>query len=115
MRLQEKLNGNNAQPADDDTYTTIQIVEALYGSMAKAQLDHVLAQTEALRLTNASKRAELLDRIAVTGALENIFIAMRNIIEGSALAESEKRDLFSNMATWPVLLANVAEQQSVEA
>jgi hypothetical protein len=78
-------------------------------------LDHVLEQTETLRLTNATKRAEPLDRITVMGAFENVFIAIRNIVEGGTLSEQEKKDVLNNIAACPVILDNVAQQQVVES
>jgi hypothetical protein len=37
------------KPAADETYSTLQLLVAVYGSMAKVQLDHILEQTEPLR------------------------------------------------------------------
>ena len=84
----------------------------LVSAVALAKLRHTQAQTESIELTNRALKAELLDRAEVTAAFQNVFVAVRNIIEGSSLSEQERKDILNNIATWPSILDKVATQQA---
>jgi hypothetical protein len=56
-------------------------------------------------------KSELLDRSEVIAAQEATMIAVHSIVEGSNLSEQDKRDLLNNIATWPVVVENIAIQR----
>jgi hypothetical protein len=63
-------------------------------------------------LKNAILRGELLNRSDVMAALEPLFSAIAQIINASALSKKDKDDLLSNIATYPIVVEQVAIKQS---
>jgi hypothetical protein len=106
--LRRKLNAAKQTPAADGTWTTAQIVAALYGDIHGQRLRKTAAEATNWELKNSVLTGESLPRALLTSALTEIFIVIRQLIEGSSMTTPEKRDLLNTIATWPVAVKNVA-------
>ena len=112
--LRRKLNAAKQVPAAAGTWTTAQIVAALYGDIHGQRLRKTSAEATHWELKNQVLTGESLPRALLTPALTEIFVIIRQLIEASSMTTSEKRDLLNTIATWPVAVKNVAAKAAMQ-
>jgi hypothetical protein len=64
-----------------------------------------------MRLKNAFLEGNQLDRSELTSALEQIFVAITQIVMSSDLSPKEKKDILDNISSYPVIVENTAQKQ----
>ena len=106
--LRRKLSQTKQTQAADGTWTTAQIVAALYGDIHGERLRKTAAEADHWELKNDVLRGESLPKGLLTSALEQIFVIIKQLIQASSMTTPEKRDLLNTIATWPVAVATVA-------
>jgi hypothetical protein len=111
--LRKKLKACEETPDENGLYTTQQVVGALYGDSSRERIRETKERADNWRLKNDILRGELLPKSLLVPALENIFIIIVQLIQASSLSALEKKDLLANIASWPVVVQNVAAKAKV--
>jgi hypothetical protein len=75
----------------------MQIASAVFGDIEGEKLNKLRAERELLEIELSEKRSKLINAEHACRAWTDIIIAMRQIIKGSSLSDSEKNQLFTNM------------------
>jgi hypothetical protein len=109
--LKKNLVQAEESPAPDGTFSTVQIKDALWTNSRRLRDEEVFERTKNMRLKNAFLEGNQLDRSELTSALEQIFVAISQIITGSDLTAEEKKDILTNISGYPIQLSNVAQKQ----
>jgi hypothetical protein len=112
VTVKRRLNEVAASPDRDGLYTTEQLVEALFGSMHVEKLKTQREITQRYALENAITRAEVLNRAELTKTFTSLADALATVVNLSELGRREKEDFLKNIASWPLLLEDVAAAQS---
>jgi hypothetical protein len=110
--LRKRLATAGEKPDRSGTYSTPQIVRALYRGLAAEKLRETRGKADNWALKNAALRGELLSREGVLAAGEALFAALGPAIERSALGREEKRALLETLGSWPAMVKAVAERQT---
>lgn len=74
------------------TFSTNEILVACYGDIDHEKLRKVRAEADVLELTLAKERSKVLVADDVTRVWADIAVAIRQIIKGSNLSDSEKNE-----------------------
>jgi hypothetical protein len=110
--LRGVLAKHNAVAGEDGCFSTQQIVDALYGALHLEKIRTQRAMTERITLENQITRAEVLNRADLAQGLAGIADAMCSIISTSGLSRQEQDNLRRELASIPIILVDVAKQQS---
>ena len=94
------------------TYSTRQIIVALYGDIAAERLREVKERADNLMLKNGALRGELLDRETITKTGEAYIISIRSLIETASMPRNEKDSLLESLASWPIAVKDAAKRQT---
>jgi hypothetical protein len=111
--LRKALAKNSATPDTDGLFTTRQIVDALYGSLAVEKLATQKELRRKLELENAITTGSVLDRQALLkafAAIADAFVSRVMSVQG--LTRQEKEDLLKELSSWPLALEEVAHAQT---
>jgi hypothetical protein len=109
-----KARLTNTQPAEDGTFSILQIASAIYSDSKKLKDQTERERGKWYRLRNEIAEGRLLNRERLERGLEMCFIAARQIILGSSLSKRDKNDVMANLANCATVISNVAEQQARE-
>jgi hypothetical protein len=109
--LKKNLVAAEQTPAPDATYSTPQIKDALWTNSKRLRDEEVFERTKNMRLKNAFLEGNQLDRSELTSALEQIFVAITQIVMSSDLSPKEKKDILDNISSYPVIVENTAQKQ----
>jgi hypothetical protein len=109
--LKKNLVHAEQSPAPDGTYSTPQIKDALWTNSKRLRDEEVFERTKNMRLKNAFLEGNQLDRSELTSALEQIFVAITQIVMSSDLSPKEKMDILDNISSYPVVVENTAQKQ----
>jgi phage terminase Nu1 subunit (DNA packaging protein) len=77
---------------EDGTFSTNEILVACYGDIDHEKLRKVRAEADVLELTLAKERSKVLAADDVIRVWADIAVAIRQIIKGSNLSDSEKNE-----------------------
>jgi hypothetical protein len=110
--LRKALGKNSAAPDADGLFSTRQIIDALYGSMAAERLATQKQITERITLENQITRGQVLNRSELSKGLALIADAMTSRIAASELSRSAKEDLLKDLSSIPLILRDLAHSQS---
>jgi hypothetical protein len=110
--LKKKLIQAKENPGADGTWSTKQMVAAIFGDIAAERLRKVKEEADNVALKNSILRGESLPKGLMTPALEAIFIVIKQLIQASGMSSLEKRDILQTIATWPVAVKTVAQKAS---
>jgi hypothetical protein len=110
--LRRKLGDIHQQPGADGCYSTKQITSALYGDLYRARLEVQREQAQKLHLENSITRCSLLDRTALEEGFSALADGMRCCVENSGLSREAQKNFLRELATWPIVIANVVDKQS---
>ena len=99
--LRRRLIAANISAAEDETYSTAQIIAAVFGDMAGERLGKVRAEREAVELKNARIKKDHLPASEIERAISKCFQFIRaEILGNSTLGFDEKRSLLSHLADY---------------
>ena len=110
--LRKALGKNSAAPDADGLFSTRQIVDALYGSMAVEKLATQKELRRKLELENAVTTGRVLDRLELEKGLAQVADALVSRIMVSELSRLAKEDLLKDLAGIPLILRDLAHAQS---
>jgi hypothetical protein len=110
--LRKKLVQADQVPALDGTYSTRQLLTAIYGDIDAERLRKTKEEADNMALKNAILRGESLPKGLMTPAMEEVFIVVKQMVTASSMTTLEKRDLLNTIANWPVAVKNVAQKAS---
>lgn len=110
--LRGKLIAANERPDSDDTFSTRQILTALYSDIHGERLRRTRAEANSLELKTAILAREYLNRRNLFPALGSIIIESGRIIDSSPLSAETKAELRQQLSTIPVILEQHAEAQN---
>ena len=92
--------------------TTATKAATTFRSISTERLREIKERADYLALKNAALRGELLEREAITKAGEEMLIAAKSLVETSSMSRNEKQDFLENLASWPVVVKDVAKRQT---
>lgn len=110
--LRRRLIASEEEADSEDTFTTGQILRAVFSDERSQRLRRTKAEADLLELKAQILKCEYLAKPALTDALQSIVVAITQIIDGSKLSSSEKSEIRQNLASIPVVLEQHAKQQS---
>jgi hypothetical protein len=94
------------------TYSTIQLVLALYGDLQGERLRELKARADNWELRNGALKGELLERTEITRSGEAFFISVKAFVESSSMTRDEKNDFLESLSTWPIMVTEAARRQT---
>ena len=113
VTLRKLLKRSGAEPNSDGTFSTSTIASAIYGSLHNEKLATQRETTKKLQLENAITESSVLDRKALSAAFGQLADALRStIMNAPNLSREAKEDFLHNLASWPIILDDVAGRQS---
>lgn len=95
--LKAKLIRNGEQPAKDDTYSTAQIVAAIFGDIESEKLRKVKEEADKLSLANRQTRGDLISVDDAIAIAQRFASAARQAIVMSKLSPEEKNAVLSEL------------------
>jgi hypothetical protein len=107
-----RLEEAGQQPGADGCWSTEQIAGALFGSLFAQKVKKLAAEADLAVMEAEAMRGESLPRVELVRVLALVVNAMRQIIEHSRLSLEDKNNLFRELSSIPVVVAEVAETQS---
>ena len=111
--LRRKLSAAGESPDSDNLYLTSQILSSLYSDERTQRLRRITEEADNLALKNAILRGSYLDRCELTEAVQAVFAAIAQIIEGNArLTSEEKSEVKQNLASIKVRIDEVHKAQT---
>jgi hypothetical protein len=110
--LKKTLNRVSQEPDADGLYTTGQLVTSLFGQLHTEKVRYQRALAERVEMENAVAKANLLDRVSIMAGLAALADALKSAVTTSNLDRQSQEDFLRNLATWPVILTNVAKRQT---
>jgi hypothetical protein len=111
--LRAALNKNSAVPGEDSCFSTLQLVESLYGALHLERIRSQREVTEKLRIQNMISRGELLS----SRELQKGFTAIADAISARVMSCSElprtaREDILRDLSSWPLVVVETAHAQS---
>lgn len=97
--VKDALTETHQQPDEEGTFTTIQIVNALYSDLRTLRAKEIEARTLNWTLRNESARGALLDKKAVENALAAAAQAIIGVLKGSNLSRRDREDVMKELET----------------
>jgi hypothetical protein len=110
--LRKALNKESIVCGVDGCFSTQEICRAVFGGLTEEKLLTQRELTKRYALDNAIVEASLLDRAGLSQGFAAVADAMVSIISTSGLSREEKEHLQRQLATIPVVCANVARSQT---
>jgi hypothetical protein len=110
--LRKSLAKSSAAPDANRLFSTRQIVDALYGALHQEKVRTQKELADRYGLENAITRAEVLNRAEVERIFATIADAIKTRIMSSGLSRHEKEDILKDIASFPIVLKEVAHAQS---
>jgi hypothetical protein len=111
--LRKYLHQSDAEPDEGGCYTTMQIVDAVFGDLRAQKLKKEKELTKKYQLENAITEGTVLDRAALAHTFGLIADAMVSRINAAVnVPRSVRDDLLHDLATWPDAIKEVADKQS---
>jgi hypothetical protein len=111
--LRKLLNQASVAPGEDGCYSTAQLLSAIYGRMHEEKLRTQEQLTKKYELANRTAEGNLLDRAALMQGFSQLADALSNVVMADQnLTRESKEDFLRNLASWPVIVDNVAARQS---
>jgi hypothetical protein len=112
MTLRKYLAGIGARPDTSGCFSTIQLVEALYGDLYVERIRLTRTQRRKVALANAITTGSVVDRRLLMVGLTAIADAMVSRIRASSLDRLTQDDLLKDLASVGTVLEGVVREQS---
>jgi hypothetical protein len=112
MSLRKYLAGIGARPDAGGCFSTIQLVEALYGNLYAERLGLTREHRKKAALHNAATRGALVDKASLMAMFSRVADAMCSRIRASGLSRDEQDDLLKELSGVPVSIDGIAAEQS---
>jgi hypothetical protein len=97
--LLKKLEQAHQYPDRRGTYSTRQIVDALFDEQYRERTEMLRSQAEKLRIQNEVRRGELLAVVEVAEFCHTVAIRLRALILGLACPDADKQEVFRFLAS----------------
>ena len=111
--LRKSLAKTSATPDTDGLFSTRQIIAAIYGALHQEKLATQKQLTRKYEIANAIAEASVLDRVELTRVFAVIADAISNrVMTCNELPRSAREDILRDLATWPLVLEDVAHAQT---
>lgn len=78
-------------------YSTKQVMDILHGDLEAERIRETKENADRLAIANAKTRGELVTTDSVFSILENMFVAIRQVIKQSGLSEVEKHECLKQL------------------
>jgi hypothetical protein len=111
--LRRALAKNSATPDADGLYSTRQICDAVFGSLADERLLTQKQLTKKLELENAITEASVLDKKSLQAGFAALADALVSVVMiDQNMTRESKENFLHNLASWPIILEDVAKRQT---
>jgi hypothetical protein len=111
--LRRALNQNSAEPGEDGCYSTAQVCSAIFGGLNEEKLLTQRQLTRKYLLENSIVEASVLNRAELMKGLAAIADAfVSRLMAATEIPRPLKEDLLGELSRWPVVLEEVARNQS---
>lgn len=84
-------------PGPDNKYSTADIHRAIFGDMDAERLRKTTEEANAIALTNAVSRGDLIDKSDFLKRYETVYSGMRQRIMSSGMTDQEKDELLGDL------------------
>lgn len=95
--LSNRLRAASIEPGEDAKFSTTQIVAAIHGDLEKERARNEGAAADLREMKRDQARGLLIPREWLTEVLNDVRIALQQVIEGSGLPPAKKREAFENL------------------
>jgi hypothetical protein len=110
--MRKRLADGREAPDGGGCYATSQIINVLYGSLHAERLRKTAAEEDAVEMSNAVSRAELLVRSDLEPAMWQIAEAIKTIIRSSPLDRESQAGVLRSISRMRVIVADQAARQT---
>src|SRR5262249_25475296 len=111
--LRKLLNQASVAPGEDLCYSTAQLLSAIYGRMHEEKLRTQEQLTKKYELANKPTEGELLNATALRAGFSALADSLSSVVmTDQNLTRESKEDFLRNLASWPIILKDVAKSQS---
>jgi hypothetical protein len=110
--LQKVLNQASVTPGEDGCYSTAQLLSGVYGRMFEEKLKVQQQLARRYELSNRTAEASLLDRDALMAGFSALADSLVSAVKTSNLDRQSQDTFLKNLASWPVILTDVAARQT---
>jgi hypothetical protein len=110
--LTKALNRISEGPDENGLFTTAQLIQAQFGQLHVEKVRYQRALAERVELENSVAKANLLDRASIMQGLAALADALVSAVKTSNLDRPSQETFLQNLATWPVVVKDVADRQT---
>jgi hypothetical protein len=111
--LKKRLTEAEESPdPDDQTYSTAQIVSALFSGDRALRRRKLKEEADKLELENQITRGDFLSRSELARALTALANGIKQVIENSGLSREDQKEIGENLSSFAVVLEDVARRQT---
>jgi len=110
--LRAALSQASVAAGEDGCFTTEGICEGLFGVMHQEKLKTQKEIRKRIMLSNQITQGEVLNKAALAKGLAMIMDAVMSRIMASHLDRLAKEDILKDLASWPMVLDDVAHAQT---
>ena len=104
--LMQKLSAANLKSGDDDCFSTIQILEAIYGNtseeLRKAQIENTKQQAKLTKTKDAILKREWIPAEMVEKVWSDYIVDLRQKVQSLNLPAKDRADILADMQSIPV-------------
>ena len=97
-----RLAQAGAEPSEKDTYTTKQVVAALFGDSDTADMRRKMAEADVAEMERDEKDEKLLPAAAVEAVWQDALGRMKDVIAANVASEDTRRTIFKAMQAIPI-------------
>jgi hypothetical protein len=90
--ISDRLRRNNMEPGADGLFSTLQILNGVFGSVELEKFAKLQTEHEILKEELASIRRTVLPTEDVLRVWGDVIVAIRQIVKGSSLSDAEKNE-----------------------
>jgi hypothetical protein len=106
------LNQGGAEPDATGCYSTEAVVSCLFGNLHSEKIRKERELVRKYRIENETAEGNLLNRASIMQGFAALADTLVSAVKTSNLDRQSQDNFLRNLATWPVIVDNVAKRQT---